>query len=55
MSLLAYSEDALYTINMEMVDIVDNDLRVLYQVTKKEAHEKGLLHKCVIAEVANSQ
>lgn len=38
---------------MEMVEIVDEDLHVLYQTSKKDAHEKGLLHKCVIAEVIN--
>lgn len=40
---------------MEIVDIVDEDLNILYQISKKEAHEKGLLHKCVIAEVINSK
>jgi len=40
---------------MEMVDIVDEKLTILYQTTKKEAHEKGLLHKCVIATLFNSK
>lgn len=40
---------------MEMVDIVDENLTILYQLSKIEAHEKGLLHKCVIAEVINSK
>lgn len=40
---------------MEIVDVVDKDLNILYQITKQEAHEKGLLHKCVIAEVTNSK
>ena len=40
---------------MEMVEVVDKDLKVLYVISKKEAHEKGLLHKCVIAEVINSK
>lgn len=40
---------------MEIVDIVDKDLNVLYQATKQKAHEEGLLHKCVIAEVINSE
>lgn len=39
---------------MEMVDIVDENLRILYQTSKKEAHIKGLLHKCVIAVLINS-
>lgn len=40
---------------MELVDIVDTNGMPLYQTTKEEAHEKGLLHKCVIAEVKTSQ
>jgi isopentenyldiphosphate isomerase len=40
---------------MEMVDIIDEQGNILYQTSKKEAHEKGLLHKTVIAEVINSQ
>ncbi len=40
---------------METVEIVDEDFHVLYKVSKKEAHDKGLLHKCVIAEVINKK
>lgn len=40
---------------MEMVDIVDNNLNILYKTSKQEAHEKGLLHKTVIGEVINSK
>ena len=40
---------------MEVVDIVDKDLNILYQTTKQKAHEEGLLHKCVVAEVINSE
>lgn len=40
---------------MEYVDIVDENCKVLYKVSKAEAHEKGLLHKCVIAEIINSK
>ncbi len=40
---------------MEMVEVVDENLKVLYVISKQEAHEKGLLHKCVIAEVINSK
>lgn len=40
---------------MELVDIVDKNLSILYTLSKQEAHEKGLLHKCVIAEVINSK
>jgi ADP-ribose pyrophosphatase YjhB (NUDIX family) len=40
---------------MEIVEVVDEDLNILYKISKKEADEKGLLHKCVIAEVINSK
>src|SRR3989344_4262031 len=39
----------------EKVDIVDKNLKVLSHTTKKDAHEKGLLHKTVIAEVTDSK
>ena len=39
----------------EMVDVVDQSGKVLYKTSKKEAHEKGLLHHCVIAEIINSK
>ncbi|MBP9716782.1 MAG: phosphoribosylaminoimidazolesuccinocarboxamide synthase [Candidatus Levybacteria bacterium] len=39
----------------EKVDIVDKNLKTLYKTTKKEAHEKGLLHKTVIAEVMDKE
>lgn len=40
---------------MEIVDIVDNNNRIIGSATKEEAHDKGLLHRTVIAEVVNSQ
>ncbi len=40
---------------MELVDIVDKDLNIIDTVPKQEAHEKGLLHKTVIAEIINSK
>jgi isopentenyl-diphosphate delta-isomerase len=40
---------------MEQVDIVDENLKIIDTVSKDEAHEKGLLHKTVIAEVINSR
>jgi 8-oxo-dGTP pyrophosphatase MutT (NUDIX family) len=39
----------------ELVDVVDEDNKVLYQVMKREAHEKGLLHRCVVSEVYDSK
>ena len=40
---------------MEKVDIVDKNLKVLYSTTKAKAHEKGLLHPTIIAEVINTK
>ncbi len=40
---------------MEKVAVVDNDLKVLYSVDKQDAHDKGLLHPTIIAEVINSK
>lgn len=40
---------------MEKVDVVDENLNVLYSVTREEAHKKGLLHPIIIAEVINSK
>src|SRR3989344_443628 len=39
----------------EQVDIVDANCNLLHIAFKKEAHEKGLLHKAVIANVINSK
>ena len=39
----------------EIVDIVNEVDEVLYQVPKKEAHEKGLLHRTTISEIIDSQ
>src|SRR5687767_9284467 len=39
----------------ELVDIVDSECTVLSCATKSEAHQKGLLHRTVIAEVRDSK
>ena len=39
----------------ELVDIIDENLNFVRVVTKREAHEKGFLHKCVIANVIDSK
>ncbi|MBI4097533.1 MAG: phosphoribosylaminoimidazolesuccinocarboxamide synthase [Candidatus Levybacteria bacterium] len=39
----------------EKVDVVDENLKILYKTTKKSAHKKGLLHKTVIAQVRDSK
>ena len=40
---------------MEEIDIIDDNGSVLFQVSKDEAHKKGLLHKTVIAQVFDSE
>jgi isopentenyl-diphosphate delta-isomerase len=39
----------------EMIDVVDENDSVLYATTKREAHEKGLLHRTVISEIKDSE
>jgi 8-oxo-dGTP pyrophosphatase MutT (NUDIX family) len=39
----------------ELIDIIDEENRVLYQASKSEAHAKGLLHRTIIAEVINTK
>ena len=39
----------------ELLDIIDEDGKVLEIVTKREAHQRGLLHKTVISEVIDSK
>ena len=39
----------------EVVDVVNENDEVLSQITKGEAHEKGLLHRTTIGEVIDSQ
>jgi 8-oxo-dGTP pyrophosphatase MutT (NUDIX family) len=39
----------------EIVGIVDEDDKVLYQAVKKDAHEKGLLHRTTIGQLKDSQ
>ena len=39
----------------EQVDIVNEQDEVLYSTSKQKAHEKGLLHRTVIAEVVDSK
>lgn len=36
---------------MELIDIVDEDDNVLYQIEKDDAHKKGLLHRTVVAGI----
>jgi 8-oxo-dGTP pyrophosphatase MutT (NUDIX family) len=33
----------------ELVDIINSEDHVLYQLTKSQAHAEGLLHRCVLA------
>ena len=39
----------------EMVDVVDANNVAVDSVSKREAHEKGLLHPCVVAMIHNSK
>jgi 8-oxo-dGTP pyrophosphatase MutT (NUDIX family) len=39
----------------EIVDIVDENLKVLFQTTRREAHRKGFLHCTIVAQVIDSQ
>lgn len=39
----------------ELVEVVDEQENVLRVVSKREAHEQGLLHKTIISEVHDSQ
>lgn len=39
----------------EQVEVIDESGKILQVIAKKEAHEKGLLHKCVVAELIDSQ
>lgn len=39
----------------ELVEVVDENGKILEVVTKREAHTKGLLHKTVISEVVDSK
>jgi isopentenyl-diphosphate Delta-isomerase len=40
---------------VDYVDVVDEKDEVVGKVSKQEAHEKGLLHRTVIAEIINSE
>ena len=42
-------------VDNEQVDIVNEQDRILYSTSKIKAHQDGLLHRCVIAEVINSK
>lgn len=35
----------------EIVDVVDENNTIIYQATKQEAHQNGLLHRTVIGEI----
>lgn len=39
---------------MEIVDIINEQDAVLRQASKDDAHQQGLLHRCIIAEVIDS-
>jgi isopentenyl-diphosphate delta-isomerase len=39
----------------ELLDIIDENENIIQVATKREAHQKGLLHKTIIAEVIDSK
>lgn len=39
----------------EMVDVVDENDKVLYSTTKQKTHKEGLLHRTVIGQLINSK
>jgi isopentenyl-diphosphate Delta-isomerase len=39
----------------EIVDIVDENWKMLFQTSKQVAHQEGLLHRTIIAELIDSQ
>ncbi len=39
----------------EVVDIIDNDCKIIDTMLKSEAHQKGLLHATVISEVIDNK
>lgn len=41
--------------NLEMVDIVDKNNKVLFVTAKQEAHRNGLLHRIILAQLINSK
>ncbi len=43
------------TLPLEIVDIVNKQNQVIGRVPKEEAHQKGLLHRCIISQVIDSQ
>lgn len=42
-------------IDLEMVDVVDLENKVLSRITKDKAHERGLLHRTILAQLINSK
>lgn len=39
----------------EIVNIVDENCQVLFQTTRQEAHQKGLFHRIIIADLIDSR
>ena len=40
---------------LEMVDVIDEDNNILFSIEKQKAHEKGLLHRTILAQLINSK
>ena len=41
--------------DLEMVDVVDKNNKVLFVIAKQDAHKKGLLHRTILAQLVNSK
>ena len=41
--------------DLEMVDVVDKNNKVLFVIAKQDAHKKGLLHRTILAQLINSK
>ena len=41
--------------DLEVVDVIDKENKVLFAAEKQEAHKKGLLHRTILAQLVNSK
>lgn len=53
--ILASNSRKEHILSNEQVDVVDENCNFIKVVSKDNAHEEGLLHKCVIAQVIDAR
>jgi len=41
--------------DLEMVDVVNEDNKIVFSVVKQDAHKKGLLHRTILAQLIDSK